>query len=302
MAFDMARGADEERTSVSSDSGEEPQLVDLLHLGRPQVIGSWRVGDFVVDPGPASCLEQLLPVLEEHPPRVIALTHIHLDHAGATGSLVRRFPDAEVWVHERGARHMADPSRLLASARRLYGENMDRLWGEFLPVPQERMRILSGGESLGAMKVAYTPGHASHHVSYLHEPTNWAFTGDVGGVRISPGPTIAPTPPPDIDLPAWRASLRLLEGWRAEALAITHFGVHHDVEHQLAQLREYLDEVEAMAESLDEAAFAAALSARFARTAADAPAGTYLQATPPEQSYAGLARYLDRKRAGQDGH
>ena len=172
---------------MASEPGEEPQLIDLLHLGRAQVIGSWRVGDIVVDPGPASCLEQLLPVLEEHPPRVIALTHIHLDHAGATGSLLRRFPDAEVWVHERGARHMADPARLLASATRLYGENMDRLWGEFLPVPEDRLRILTGGESLGPMEVAYTPGHASHHVSYLHVPSNWAFTGDVGGVRIARG-------------------------------------------------------------------------------------------------------------------
>ena len=207
---------------MALNSGEEPQLIDLLHLGRPQVIGSWRVGDIVIDPGPASCLEQLLPVLEEHPPRVIALTHIHLDHAGAAGSLARRFPEAEVWVHERGARHMADPSRLLASATRLYGENMERLWGEFLPVPQERLRVLNGGESLGPLRVAYTPGHASHHVSYLHEETGWAFTGDVAGVRIATGPTIAPTPPPDIDLPAWRASLELIEGWRPEALAITH--------------------------------------------------------------------------------
>ncbi len=283
---------------MSSNADCEPQLIDLLHLSRPQVIGSWRVGDMVIDPGPASCLEQLLPVLEEHPPRVIALTHIHLDHAGATGSLARRFPDAEIWVHERGARHMADPERLLASATRLYGENMDRLWGEFLPVPSERLRILTGGESLGAVKVAYTPGHAGHHVSYLHEPTGWAFTGDVGGVRIGAGPTIAPTPPPDIDLPAWRASLELIEAWQPEALAVTHFGVHRDVEAQLAELRDYLDEVESMAESLDEAGFAAALSARMARTATGAPPGTYLQATPPEQSYAGLARYVARKRDG----
>lgn len=260
------------------------------------------MGDIVIDPGPASCLDRLLPVLEEHPPRVIALTHIHLDHAGATGTLARRFPDAEVWVHERGARHMTDPARLLASATRLYGENMDRLWGEFLPVPEERLRVLGGGESLGPLKVAYTPGHASHHVSYLHEPTGWAFTGDVAGVRIASGPTIAPTPPPDIDLPAWRDSLELIEAWRPEALAITHFGVHGDVAAHLAELRGYLDEVEAMAESLDEADFAAALAARFARTAAEAPPGTYLQATPPEQSYAGLARYLARRQDGQSVH
>lgn len=287
---------------MSASATSEPQLVDLLHLGRPQVIGAWRIGDIIIDPGPASCLEQILPVLQEHPPRVIALTHIHLDHAGATGSLARRFPDAEVWVHERGARHMADPARLLASATRIYGANMERLWGEFLPVPEDRLRVLSGGESIGSLRVAYTPGHASHHVSYLHEPTGWAFTGDVAGVRIAQGPTIAPTPPPDIDLPAWRTSLELIEAWRPEALAITHFGVHRDVDDQLAELRGYLEEVESMAESLDEEGFAAALAARFARTAAAAPPGTYLQATPPEQSYAGLARYLASRQDGQNVH
>ncbi len=286
---------------MSSLNGDAPQLIDLLHLGRPHVIGAWRVGDVVIDPGPSSCLDQLLPVLESHPPRVIALTHIHLDHAGAAGSLAAHFPDSEVWVHERGAPHMADPSRLLASATRLYGDRMELLWGEFLPVPQERLRVLSGGESLGAFEVAYTPGHASHHVSYLHRPSGWAFTGDVGGVRIAPGPTSAPTPPPDIDLSAWRASLEVLEAWDPSALAITHFGVHHDVAEQLAELRDYLEEVEAMADTLDEPAFAAALAARMERSAAAAPAGTYLQATPPEQSYAGLARYLQRKRDGRLG-
>jgi glyoxylase-like metal-dependent hydrolase (beta-lactamase superfamily II) len=287
---------------MSSLNGDAPQLIDLLHLGNPHVVGAWRVGDVVVDPGPSSCLKQLLPVLEAHPPRVIALTHIHLDHAGATGSLAARFPDCEVWVHERGARHMVDPSRLLASAGRLYGERMELLWGEFLPVPAERLRVLEGGESLGAFEVAYTPGHASHHVSYLHRPSRWAFTGDVGGVRIAPGPTIAPTPPPDIDLDAWRDSLEVIEAWQPEALAITHFGVHHDVPAQLAELRGFLDDVERLAEELEEPAFAAALAARLERSAAAAPPGTYLQATPPEQSYAGLARYLARKRDGLPGH
>ncbi|HMH47953.1 MAG TPA: MBL fold metallo-hydrolase, partial [Solirubrobacteraceae bacterium] len=166
------------------ETDEDAELTDLVHLGRPRVLGAWRVGDVLIDPGPSSCLERLLPLLERHPPRVLALTHIHLDHAGASGSLARRFPDAEVWVHERGAPHLIDPSRLLASATRLYGEDMQRLWGEVLPVPAERIRVLHGGEQLGRFSVAYTPGHASHHISYLHEPTRRAFTGDVAGVRI----------------------------------------------------------------------------------------------------------------------
>lgn len=280
---------------MSDPAGDRPELIDLLHLGRPQVIGAWRLGDVIVDPGPASCLEQLLPVLEANPPRAIALTHIHLDHAGATGTLARRFPDAEVWVHERGARHMADPSRLLASAGRLYGEHMELLWGEVAPVPAERMRVLSGGEQIGPFQVAYTPGHASHHVSYLHQPTGWAFTGDVAGVRIAGGPTIAPTPPPDIDLPAWRRSIDLIEAWKPRALAATHFGAHEDVAEQLSQLRDYLDEIELLARTLDEAGFVEAMRDRVSASTTSGLAGTYGQAMPAAQSYAGLARYLQRE-------
>src|SRR5207248_9681553 len=141
---------------------------------------------------PTSCLERLLPALERRPPRALALTHIHLDHAGAAGSIVRRLPDTEVWVHERGAPHLIDPARLLESAARLYGDDMGRLWGEVLAVPRERLRLLRGGEVVGPFQVAYTPGHASHHVSYLHEPTGCAFTGDVTGVRIADGSVLAP--------------------------------------------------------------------------------------------------------------
>jgi glyoxylase-like metal-dependent hydrolase (beta-lactamase superfamily II) len=273
----------------------EPQLTDLMHLGRASVIGAWRVGEVIVDPGPASCLPALMGELEERPPRALALTHIHLDHAGAAGSLAARFPEMEVWVHERGAPHLADPSRLLASAERLYGDQMERLWGEVLPVPAERITALRGGESLPeGLRVAYTPGHASHHVAYLHEPTGWAFTGDVAGVRVADGPTLAPTPPPDIDVAAWRASIELVAAWEPEALAVTHFGAYRDVSEQLAALGEYLAAAEADAASLDEAAFAAAFRGRVAAAASADTAATYEQAMPPGQSYAGLRRHLAR--------
>jgi glyoxylase-like metal-dependent hydrolase (beta-lactamase superfamily II) len=274
----------------------EPRLVDLLHLGRPRVIGAWLVDDVVVDPGPGSCLDRLLPILEQHPPRALALTHIHLDHAGASGSLARRFPDLEVWVHERGAPHLIDPGRLLESAARLYGADMERLWGEVLPVPAERIRVLSGGESLGPFRVSYTPGHASHHVSYLHEPSGRVFTGDVTGVRIGEGCVLAPTPPPDIDLEAWRASLDAIERLRPRSLAVTHFGAYDDVASHLAELRAQLEEAEALAGELDEDAFAASIRARVARSAGAHTAAAYEQAMPPEQSHHGLARYLRRAR------
>jgi glyoxylase-like metal-dependent hydrolase (beta-lactamase superfamily II) len=279
---------------MSEQNPAEPELIDLLHLGRPKVIGAWRVGEVIVDPGPSSCLDTLLPKLERRPPRVLALTHIHLDHAGASGSLLRRFPDAEVWVHERGAPHLIDPAKLLESASRLYGERMGELWGELLPVPRERIRVLVGGESLGPFRVAYTPGHASHHVSYLHEPTGRAFTGDVTGVRIGEGHVLAPTPPPDIDLEAWRASLDVIEGWRPRSLAMTHFGAYDDVAAHLADLREQLEVAEAMARDLDEPAFASLVRARVADSPASERAA-YEQAMPPGQSFHGLARYLRRR-------
>ena len=282
---------------MSDAAAEETEVVDLMHLGHPQVIGAWRVGDVIVDPGPSSCLQRLLPVLERHPPRAIALTHIHLDHAGATGTLLRRFPDAEVWVHEIGARHLADPSRLLASATRLYGEHMDLLWGEVAPVPAERIRELRGGETVGSFRVAYTPGHASHHVSYLHEPSGRAFTGDVAGVRIGDGPVFAPTPPPDIDLEAWRDSIAQIEAWRPRSLAFTHFGGCEDVKDHLAALRGRLDQLEEMASDLDEAGFAAAVSAELAASSTPQTAATYAQAMPPEQSFHGLARFMRRREA-----
>ena len=266
--------------------------VDLLHLGRPEVICAWLHGDIIVDPGPASCLPTLLDAIDEVPPRVLALTHIHLDHAGATGSLVRRFPELEVWVHERGARHLSDPSRLLASAGRLYGADMQRLWGEVLPVPAENLRVLYGGERVGPFRVAYTPGHASHHVSYLDEAGGRAFTGDVTGVRIGAGPVLAPTPPPDIDVDTWKASLQTVEAWAPERLCLTHFGEHTDVEAHLAGARAALDEELGWARTLDTAAFVARLRERVAASVDSAGSGAYEQALPPEQSHQGLVRFL----------
>ncbi|HMD52395.1 MAG TPA: MBL fold metallo-hydrolase [Solirubrobacteraceae bacterium] len=280
-----------------TDQASEPEIVDLLHLGRPMVIGAWRVEDVVVDPGPGSCLGQLLRRLESDPPRVLALTHIHLDHAGATGAIVQRFPDVEVWVHELGAPHLIDPSRLMASATRLYGAQMPRLWGEVLPVPADRLRVLKGGEKLGAFRVAYTPGHASHHVSYLHEPSGRAFTGDVTGVRIDDGCVLAPTPPPDIDIEAWRASLDTIEAWRPSSLALTHFGGYDDVAGHLGAIRERLEQVAGIARDLDEAAFASSIRALVAASSTPEAAAAYEQASPPGQSFHGLRRYL-REHAG----
>jgi glyoxylase-like metal-dependent hydrolase (beta-lactamase superfamily II) len=269
----------------------EHEAIDLLHLGRERVICAWRVGDVIVDPGPSSCLPALLAALERKPARALALTHIHLDHAGAAGSLVRRYPGLEVWVHDVGARHLIDPSKLVHSATRLYGEDMMRLWGEVLPVPESRLRVLHGGESIDGFEVAYTPGHASHHVAYRHQQSGWVFAGDVAGVRIGEGPVLAPTPPPDIDLHLWRESLRTLTAWAPSALALTHFGVYTDVDAHLRALAEQLDRAEEVGASIGEEEFVAAMRAAIAESA-DAPSQlAYEQAMPPRQCFRGLKRY-----------
>jgi glyoxylase-like metal-dependent hydrolase (beta-lactamase superfamily II) len=274
--------------------------IDVLHMGLEKVIGCWEVDGVLVDPGPQSTEHTLLEALGGEQPRALLLTHIHFDHAGAAGSLVRRWPDLPVYVHERGAPHLADPSRLVASAGRLYGgdEGLRRLWGEVVPVPEANLRVLSGGERdvEGAFRVEYTPGHASHHVCYLHEPSGWAFVGDMGGVRLPPHPfTVAPTPPPDIDVDAWDASLDLIAAWQPAGLALTHFGPAEDAAAQLDACREALHEQARLVGEHDLDGFVALIEQRVRdRTGPDS--ASFLQAIPPDQMFQGLDRWR-RKRA-----
>lgn len=237
---------------------------DLDFLGRPRVIAVAAAhgadGVALVDPGPSTCLERLRGELvaagiTPADIRAVLLTHIHLDHAGVTGTLVRENPAIEVYVHERGAPHMADPARLLSSAARLYGADMDRLWGEFLPVPEANLRILQGGERVEAggrrFEVAYTPGHASHHVSYFDSASGVAFVGDTAGVRTGQALFVMPpTPPPDIDLEVWAESIELIRRWRPAALFATHFGPHEDTEAHLDALLQHLAALAELARGL----------------------------------------------------
>ena len=279
------------------------RAIDVCHQGREHVICAWHVDDVVVDPGPESSVDTLLDALGDEQPRALLLTHIHFDHAGGAGALVREWPDLEVWVHERGARHLADPSRLVASAKRLYGESFDRLWGEVVPIPQENLRVLSGGETQDGWEVAYTPGHASHHVSYRHQSSGWVFAGDTAGVRLPPGALLLPpTPPPDFDLEAWRASIDTIEAWEPQALAITHFGDHHDVPEHLDRLREALARWTELAARTDRDGYAQALREELTGALDERDAASFAQAMPPEDQWLGIDRYLSRMReAGATG-
>jgi glyoxylase-like metal-dependent hydrolase (beta-lactamase superfamily II) len=276
------------------------RAIDTLHLGNEKVICCWEVDGVLIDPGPQSTEETVVAALDGAVPRALLLTHIHFDHAGAAGALVRRWPQLPVYVHERGARHLASPERLVASAARLWGgeEGLARLWGEVVPVPEGNLHILSGGETvLGDFRVEYTPGHASHHVSFLHEPTGTAFVGDVAGVRIPPSQyVIAPTPPPDIDVEAWDRSIDLVAGWDPEALALAHFGRVDDVGSHLAATHERLHEIVALAAQHGPEAFAAGILDRVAQHAGDV-SEQYVQAAPTEHLYLGARRYLDKRAA-----
>jgi glyoxylase-like metal-dependent hydrolase (beta-lactamase superfamily II) len=277
---------------------EQIRPIDVHHLGRSQVICAWLAGDVLIDPGPASSIDALLEGLGGIVPHTIALTHIHLDHAGATGSLVKRWPDVRVLVHERGARHMVDPTRLLDSATRLYGDDMDRLWGEVLPVPQDNITALVGGEQLDGLEIAYTPGHASHHVSYWHRDSATAFVGDVGGVRIEPlDYVLAPTPPPDIDIEVWHASIARVRRWNPERLAITHFGAVADPQAHLDVLDVQLDQWAALAREMDRDRFVQALGTDVEEQCGPEGGARYRQGAPFDHIYDGLARYWAKREA-----
>jgi glyoxylase-like metal-dependent hydrolase (beta-lactamase superfamily II) len=293
---------------------------DLNFLGVPRIIATVVIhgpgGAAIIDPGPSSTLPALRAALAGAglgvaDLRALLLTHIHLDHAGATGTLVQENPALRVFVHEKGAPHLVNPEKLIASATRLWGDEMDRLWGEFRPVPQDALVVLKGGERISEggrdLEVAYTPGHALHHVSYFSADTGIAFVGDTAGIRLHPGGFIMPpTPPPDIDLEAWRDSLRRIAQWRPDTVFITHFGPHTPVG---AHLTEMVSHLELMA-SLVKASLARSgsdedreqwvaeeLRRELRRQMSESEARAYEVAGRFDLSWRGLARYW-RKREG----
>ncbi|HZY64760.1 MAG TPA: MBL fold metallo-hydrolase [Rubrobacteraceae bacterium] len=232
------------------------ETIDLNFMGTERVIAAFLLlGEgsvALVETGPTTCLDPLLGGLKEHgvsPEDVsqVFLTHVHLDHAGASGNLAELLPNATFYVHEIGYPHMVDPSKLLKSATRIYGDRMDELWGEVLPVPEDRLKSLEGGEEIeavgGVLTTHYTPGHAYHHLAYLEPESGTLFAGDVAGIRL-PGQSYVrpPTPPPEIDVEAWMQSIETVRQIEPRVLCPTHYGSYEDVDRHLGELEQRLQD------------------------------------------------------------
>lgn len=297
---------------------DKTHLIDLRHCGQASVIGAAILeldsGVAIIDPGPASTIPVLRLRLHEAgigllDIRAVLVTHIHLDHSGACGTLIRANPKINVFVHQRGAPHLVDPSRLVASAARLFGDRMTQLWGEVLAVPEENLRIVQDGDRFGqggrSLDIAYTPGHASHHVSYFDSSSGIAFVGDAAGGRIRDGKVVLPaTPPPDIDTGVMLESVNRILEWRPDRLFVTHFGPATHVKHHAALLEERLIAWSArVRESLLEEGDDAARAARFAEwvlahlreVLSEEQVAAYELGAPPDLSWYGLARYWRKK-------
>jgi glyoxylase-like metal-dependent hydrolase (beta-lactamase superfamily II) len=297
----------------------EISVLDMNWVGRPRSIAAALLESdghrAIIDPGPESTLATLRERLHARGLSVaqldaILLTHIHLDHAGASGSLVRENPRIAVYVHNLGAPHMIDPSRLLASAQRLWPDTLHQLFGETQPVPKENLHILEGGETLTLgtrnLEVAYTPGHASHHVSYFDAAEGTAFIGDTTGIRIDNGPYILPaTPPPDISLEIWDKSFATILARRPARLFLTHFGYADKPAEHVEEFRRRLHRwAELAAEILRSAsteaeakkAFVARAQAEMQEELGPEEADHHAFTAGLDLSFLGLARYL-RKRA-----
>lgn len=304
--------------------------LDTNWVGHPKSIAAALLDSenhrAIIDPGPESTLATLRDQLRANGVEIadldaILLTHIHLDHAGATGTLVRENPRLAVYVHSKGAPHMVDPAKLLNSAGRLWGDELKFLFGRTLSVPRENLRILEGSETLtlGSRKldVVYTPGHASHHVSYFDDDAGVAFIGDTTGIRIDNGPYILPaTPPPDIDLAVWDQSFAAILDRRPARLFLTHYGFSNDPSAHIAEFRERLHQWAEVAEQaltsaandpapLDaDARDAAALSAFVKKSRAEmdeilgpVEAEHHVFTAALNLSFLGLARYIRKRTA-----
>lgn len=270
------------QSGVARQLANDLWLIDTQFQGECQIIASYLIvgerGLALVDVGAAATLGALLAGVRAagfDPDDItrLLLTHVHLDHAGAAGALVQRLPRARVYVHRIGAPHLIDPTRLMSSAARIYGDRMERLWGAITPVPEDRLEIVEDGNEVlvgnRRLRALYTPGHAIHHIAFYDEERGIAFPGDVAGVSIEGIDFVRPpTPPPDLSLEDWDRSIDRLEALRLQRLYLPHFGEVDVPAQHFAVLRRRLHEWGEIAlANLHAGKNDAAIAADFARAA-----------------------------------
>ena len=299
-------------------------IIDLGFMDTEEIIASFLLtGEgptAIIETGPTTCIENLMQGLKDRgvsPEDVekVFLTHVNLDHAGASGNLTELLPNATFYVHEVGYPHLVDPSTLVKSATRIYGEeSMEEMWGEVRAVPEDRLIKLEGGEEIeaagGVLVAHYTPGHAYHHLAYLEPQSGALFAGDVAGVRL-PGQSYVkpPTPPPEVDIEAWKESIEAIRKLAPKALYPTHFGSYEDVERHLSELEQRLQEwllfvEERMDAGHSQEDIAEELEAKgdeeLLREGADPEdSERYELAANYEMLVAGLMRYVSQQREGE---
>jgi glyoxylase-like metal-dependent hydrolase (beta-lactamase superfamily II) len=305
--------------AVSKRIADGLHIVDLMYQGLSGVISAYVLedaGEFaLIDTGPTSTIDSLLSGMTEigvEPQSIskILLTHIHLDHAGASGTLAQLCPEAQIYVHEVGAPHLIDPSSLIRSATRIYGDMMGPLWGDVLPVPAANITTVADDQivTVGRRQLCglHTPGHASHHIAYHDQEREAVFVGDVAAVRLQGSDVVRPpTPPPDFDLDLWCSSIDRVARLRSKTIFLTHFGPFEDVDHHLQQTKDRLAAwteliVKGVQRGLDRNEMVLQLM-EFSKAGMpenerdDVSLGRYEAATPFGMSVDGIMRYI-RKR------
>lgn len=277
------------------------EVMDTRYRGIENVIACHRLGDVLIDPGPSLSADHVIDQLGDVVPRVLLLTHIHLDHAGATGALIERYPELQVFVHEIGLPHLIDPSRLVASTSRTFGD-ADATWGPTLPVPAENLNVIADGDVIEGFEAIHTPGHSAHHMAFFHLETEMALVGDLAGQSVPPDEyVLVSTPPPEVNLEQWIASIDKVEQRFPSTLGLTHFGRVADVLGQFERAKAQLRLCAEFAKNGDEAGYVQFIEDGL-EGVSPAVAESLFDALPPlDQNFAGLVRYWSKKADADQG-
>lgn len=277
------------------------EVIDTRFMGIANAIACHRAGDVIVDPGPASSVHNVIEALGDRVPSAILLTHVHLDHAGGTGKLVEHYPETQVFIHEVGAPHIIDPTRLLASAERVYGDDIAK-FGETIPVPEANVHTIADGDIVGGFEAIHTPGHSGHHMAFFHLETEYAIVGDLVGQTVHGiDALVVSTPPPEVNIELWIDSInRLAERTPSPStLGLTHFGRVPNVIDQMDAAKQELRRVAELAKQLEEEAFVRDTEEKLEQVPADIAESLVTALPPLEQNHMGLIRYWTKREAGE---